>query len=299
MINTAAIRDLCKPGLNTIFGDYPMYPAQWTEIYERHTADKAVEIDVEIKMLGLAQLKNEGANTAYDSMGQRYMTNYVSRYVGLGFIITRQAIRDNLYKSRFPMQAKALRQSFEQTKEVQGAAVLNNGFDTNYPIGDGKPLFSTTHPRDGGTVANKPSVDVDLNETALEDAVIAIQIFRNAAGLRCMTKPMKVLTGVYNQFAIERLMTTKGRVETANNDINALVSTNAFPQGYRINQFFTDADAWYVKTDAPDGFKYFEREPMETSMYTDPDNDNLKVKGIERYAFGVSNFRCAYGSQGQ
>ena len=298
MINTAAIKDFVKPGLNAIFGDYPMYPSQWTQIFTRYTSDKAVEIDVEIKMLGLAQLRAEGANTQYDSMGQRYTTNYVSRYVGLGFMITRQAIKDNLYKSRFPMQAKAMRQSFEQTKEVQGAAVLNNGFDTNFPIGDRVALFSVSHPRDGGLVLNRPSVAVDLNETSLEDAVIAIQIFRNAAGLRCMTKPKKVFVPPQQQFVIERLLASQFRVDSANNDVSAIVSTNAFPEGYAVNQFLTDTDAWFVKTDAPDGFKYFEREPFETDMYTDPDNDNLKVRGIERYAFGVSNFRCGYASPG-
>ena len=180
-INTTAIRDLLRPGLAAVFGDYPMYPGMWSEIFEKHTSDKAVEIEVEVKLLGLAQIKAEGASTAYGEMGQRFVTNYVNRYTSIGFIITRQAIKDNLYQSSFPLQAKALRQSMEQTKEVLGASVLNNGFSSNFPIGDGQPLFSTAHPIDNGTVANTFTVQADLNETSLQDAIVGVQRFRDAA----------------------------------------------------------------------------------------------------------------------
>jgi phage major head subunit gpT-like protein len=297
-INTTAIRDLLRPGLAAVFGDYPMYPAQWSEIFEKNTSDKAVEIEVEVKMLGLAQLKSEGAATAYDSMGQRFTTNYVHRYVGLGFIITRQAIKDNLYKSRFPMQAKALRASFEQTKEVLGAAVLNNGFDANFPIGDGQPVFATAHLIDSGTVANTFTVQADLNETSLQDAIVGIQRFRNAAGLRIMTKPTKLIVPTELQFQAERLLTSQFRVQTANNDVNAVVSMSGVPQGYRVNHFLTDTSGWFLMSDAPNAFKYYEREGLEIDTFTEQDTDSVKVRGIERYSFGVSNFRGAWGSQG-
>lgn len=297
-INTAAIASLLRPGLADIFGDYPMYPAQWKEIFDVHTSDKAVEVDVEIKMLGLAQLRAEGAGTFYDTMQQTYLTNYINRYVSIGFIITRQAIKDNLYKSRFPMQAKALKDSFNQTEEVLGAAVINNGFDTNYPIGDGQPLFSTAHPIVGGTVANTFTVQADLNEASLEDAIVAIQQFKNQAGLIVMTKPQKLLVPPQLQWTANRLLESSFRVGTANNDVNSINNTSAIPQGYRVNQFFTDPSQWTIKTDAPSGFKKYDREALEIDMYTDFDNDNLKVKGITRYSFGVSNFRAAFGSQG-
>ena len=297
-INTSAIQSLLRPGLAAVFGDYPQYPSQWSEIFERHSSDKAVEIEVEVKLLGLASIKAEGASVAYDNMGQRYITNYVHRYTAVGFIITRQAIMDNLYKTRFPLQAKALRNSMAQTKETLGAAVLNNGFDTNYPIGDGQPVFSTAHPIDGGTVANTFPVQSQLNETSLQDAIVAIQRFRDAANLRVMTKPTKLIVPAELQWTAERLLKSEYRTDTANNDISAIYSMSAVPQGHRVNMFLTDTNAWYLMTDAPNGFKHYERERLETDVYTDFDTDNLKAKAVERYSFGVSNFRGAFASQG-
>lgn len=270
-INTTAIRDLLRPGLAAVFGDYPMYPGQWSEIFEKHTSDKAVEIEVEVKLLGLAQIKAEGASTAYGEMGQRYVTNYVNRYTSIGFIITRQAIKDNLYQSSFPLQAKALRQSMEQTKEVLGASVLNNGFSANFPIGDGQPLFSTQHPIENGVVANTFSVQADLNETSLQDAIVGVQRFRDAAGLRIMTKPTKLIVPAELQWTATRLLQSQFRVDTANNDINAIYNNSAVPQGHRVNMFLTDTNSWFLLTDAPNGFKYYEREALETDVYTDFD----------------------------
>lgn len=297
-INTTQIRDLLRPGLAAVFGDYPMYPGQWSEIFEKHSSDKAVEIEVEVKLLGLAQIKAEGASTAYQDMGQRYVTNYVNRYTSVGFIITRQAIKDNLYQSSFPLQAKALRQSMEQTKEVLGASVLNNGFSSNFPIGDGQPLFSTAHPIDNGTVANTFTVQADLNETSLQDAIVGVQRFRDAAGLRVMTKPTKLIVPAELQWTATRLLQSQFRVDTANNDINAIYNNSAVPQGHRVNMFLTDTNSWFLLTDAPNAFKYYERESLETDVYTDFDTDNLKAKAIERYSFGCSNFRGGWGSQG-
>jgi phage major head subunit gpT-like protein len=231
-------------------------------------------------------------------MGQRFVTNYVNRYTSIGFIITRQAIKDNLYQSSFPLQAKALRQSMEQTKEVLGASVLNNGFSSNFPIGDGQPLFSTAHPIENGTVANTFSVQADLNETSLQDAIVGVQRFRDAAGLRIMTKPTKLIVPAELQWTATRLLQSQFRVDTANNDINAIYNNSAVPQGHRVNMFLTDTNSWFLLTDAPNGFKHYEREALETDVYTDFDTDNLKAKAIERYSFGCSNFRAGWGSQG-
>jgi phage major head subunit gpT-like protein len=231
-------------------------------------------------------------------MGQRYVTNYVNRYTSIGFIITRQAIKDNLYQSSFPLQAKALRQSMEQTKEVLGASVLNNGFSANFPIGDGQPLFSTQHPIENGVVANTFTVQADLNETSLQDAIVGVQRFRDAAGLRIMTKPTKLIVPAELQWTATRLLQSQFRVDTANNDINAIYNNSAVPQGHRVNMFLTDTNSWFLMTDAPNGFKYYEREALETDVYTDFDTDNLKAKAIERYSFGCSNFRAGWGSQG-
>ncbi len=297
-INTGAIANLLRPGLAAVFGDYPMYPGQWTEIFEKQTSDKAVEIEVEVKLLGLAAIKAEGAATEYQNMGQRYVTNYVHRYVSIGFIITRQAMKDNLYQSRFPLQAKALRNSMMQTKEILGASVLNNGFSASFPIGDGQPLFSTAHPIDGSTVSNTFTVQSDLNETSLQDAIVAVQRFKDQAGLRVMTKPVKLIVPTELQWTAARLLESQFRTGTANNDINAVYNTSAVPQGYRVNQFLTDTNAWFLLTDAPNSFKYYEREALETDTYEDYDTKNVKASAIERYSFGCSNFRGAFGSSG-
>lgn len=299
-INTGAIANLLRPGLAAVFGSYPMYPSQWSEIFDVYESDKAVEIEVEMKMLGLAQIRPEGAQTAMDTMGQRIITNYQHKYIGLGFVITRQAIMDNLYKTRFPMMATALRDSLAQTKEILGAAVLNNGFNSAFPIGDGKPLFSTQHPIDGGVFANTPSTPSDLNEASLESAIITIQQFKNQAGLIVQTKPKKLIVAPQNQFVAERLLGSAFRTGTNNNDISAVYNITAIPEGYRTNQFLTatSGQAWYLLTDAPDGFKHYVREKVETDVYTDFSTDNLQAKAIERYSFGVSNPRAAYGNQG-
>lgn len=299
-INTGAIANLLRPGLAAVFGSYPMYPSEWAEIFDVYESDKAVEIEVEMKMLGLAQIRPEGSQTSMDTMGQRIITNYQHKYIGLGFVITRQAIMDNLYKTRFPMMATALRDSLAQTKEILGAAVLNNGFNAAYPIGDGQPLFSTAHPIDGGTFSNTSAVAADLNEASLESGIITIQQFKNQAGLIVMTKPKKLIVAPQNQFVAERLLASAFRTNTANNDISAIYNVTAIPEGYRVNHFLTTTagQAWFVTTDAPDGFKHYVREKVETDVYTDFSTDNLQAKAIERYSFGVSNPRAGYGNVG-
>ena len=298
-INTSAIANLLRPGLADVFGDYPMYPSQWTEIFDRHTSIMQQEIEVETRLLGMAEIRAEGASTAFDNaMGQRWITTYLHKYVSLGFIVTRQAMKDNLYKNKFDMQARALKRSMLQTKEILGAAVLNNGFSTSYPGGDGQPLYSTSHPIDGATYHNTFTTQADLNETALNDANVIIQQFKDQAGLIVMTKPKKLIVPPQLAWTADRLLGSKYRTETANNDINPIASTQMIPEGYRVNQFLTDANAWFIKTDADSGFKYYEREKLEIDMFTEFDNDNLKVKALERYSFGWSNPRISFGSQG-
>lgn len=298
-INTSAIAQLLRPGLADVFGDYPMYPSQWTDIFDRHTSIMQQEIEVETRLLGMAEIRAEGASTAFDNaMGQRWITTYLHKYVSLGFIVTRQALKDNLYKNKFDMQSRALKRSMLQTKEVLGAAVINNGFSTSYPGGDGQPLYSTSHPIDGATYANTFSVQADLNETALNDANVIIQQFKDQAGLIVMTKPRKLIVPPQLAWTADRLLGSKYRTDTANNDINPIASTQMIPDGYRVNQFFTDTNGWIIKTDADSGFKYYEREKLEIDMFTEFDNDNLKVKALERYSFGWSNPRVSFGSQG-
>jgi hypothetical protein len=298
-VNTAAIKSLLRPGLNSVFGDYPMYPGQWSEIFTRNRSDKQAEIDVETRFLGLASLKTEGASISYDNgMGERYATTYLNQTIGLGFIITKEAMEDNLYKSAFPKQAQALRRSMEQTKEIRGAAVLNNGFSSSFAVGDGQALFSTSHPIDNGVVANTFTVQADLNEASLEQAVIGTQQFRDIAGLRVMVKPTKLVVPPQLQFTAERLLKTELRTGTANNDVNAMYSLSTVPQGYRVNQYLTDPNGWFLMTNADNGFNYFERTGLETDMTTDFDTKSIKVSAVERYSFGVSNWRAAWGSQG-
>jgi len=297
-INTSAIQSLLKPGLAAVFGNYAQYPSQWSEIFDVYESDKAVEQEVEMKFLGLPGIRAEGAPTATDTMGQRITTSYQHKYVGLMFQITRQAIMDNLYKTKFPMMVMSLKKSMAQAKEILGASVLNNGFNNAYPIGDGQALYSTAHPIDGNTVANTPAVAADLNEASLEAAIIAIQQFKDQAGLIVMTKPEKMIVPPQGQFVAERLLGSAFRTNTANNDISAVYNVSSVPKGYRTNQFLTIPNSWFIVTDAPDGFKHYVREKIETDVYTDFQTDNLMCKAIERYSFGVSNFRCTYGSQG-
>ncbi len=299
-VNTAQIKSLLRPGLKSVFGDYPTYSGQWSEIFERNKSDKQAEVDVEMRFMGLAQLKTEGASISYDlNPGERYSTTYINRTVGLGFIITQEAMEDNLYQSAFPQQAKSLRKALEQAKEIQGASVLNNGFTAGaFAVGDGQALFSTTHPIDNGVVANTFAIQADLSEASLEAAVIGTQKFRDIAGLRVMVKPTKLIVPAELQFTAERLLKTELRTSTANNDINAMYSLSTVPQGYRVNQYLTDPNGWFLMTNADNGFKYMERKAVETDMTTDFDTKSIKVSALERYSFGVSNWRAAWGSSG-
>jgi len=297
MINTGQIAQLLRPGLKAVFGQYPTYPEQWTEIFKTYQSDKYQEIEVEMKYLGAADIKPEGQPIATDTMGQRIVTNYIHKRVGLSFTITKEAVEDNLYQSQFPQQAVSLRNSLRITKNILGANVLNNAFSGTYPIGDGQPVCSTLHPIDGGVFSNTLA-GVDFSEAGVEQAIILIQQFPMQSGILSQTMAKKLILPRELQFAASRLLNSNFRVDVANNDINALYHNDYIPEGYKINQFLTSTSNWFIITDAPDGLKHFQRTPVETDTYVDYPTDNVMAKATERYSFGVSNSRGLFGATG-
>ena len=301
MINTGQIAQLLRPGLKAVFGQYPTYPEQWTEIFKTYQSDKYQEIEVEMKYLGAADIKPEGQPIATDSMGQRIVTNYIHKRVGLSFTITKEAVEDNLYQNQFPQQAISLRNSLRVTKNILGANVLNNAFNAAYPIGDGQSVCSAAHPIDGGVFSNAfagVAPNVDFSEAGVEQAIILIQKFPMQSGILSQTMAKKLILPRELQFAASRLLNSAFRVDVANNDINALYHNDYIPDGYKINQYLTSATAWFIITDAEDGLKHFQRTPVETDTYVDYPTDNVMAKATERYSFGVSNPRGIFGSPG-
>lgn len=296
-INRAQIRDLLLPGLADIEGKYPQLPRRYTEIFDSSTSKMAIERVAEMRYTGLAQLKTEGGATVFDNApGERAVYNIEMRSVGLGFAITREALDDNLYKDSFNPQSMGLAESFVQTKEIFGANGLNLGTTYNPLIGgDGVALFSTAHPIDNGTYANRPATDLDLNEAALETALNAIRLYPDQAGLLSMTRGQKLVVPVSLGWAAERLTKTELRVGTNNNDVSAIYTTGALPQGYVVNEFLTSSFAWFVLTSVK-GLRYFERIGFEMDMQVDPTTGNLLVIGYERYGFAHTNPRSAWGS---
>jgi len=301
MINTGQIAQLLRPGLKAVFGQYPTYPEQWTEIFKTYQSDKYQEIEVEMKYLGAADIKPEGQPIATDSMGQRIVTNYIHKRVGLSFTITKEAVEDNLYQNQFPQQAVSLRNSLRVTKNILGANVLNNAFNAAYPIGDGQPVCSLAHPIDGGQFSNAfggGGPNVDFSEAGVEQSLLLIQKFPMQSGILSQTMARKLILPRELQFAASRLLNSAFRVDVANNDINALYHNDYIPDGYKINQYLTSATAWFIITDAEDGLKHFQRTPVETDTYVDYPTDNVMAKATERYSFGVSNPRGIFGSPG-
>jgi len=301
MINTSEIAQLLRPGLKAVFGMLPIYPEQWTELYTTYDSDKYQEFDVEMKYLGPADIKQEGQPISTDTMGQRILTTYVHKRVGLSFTITLEAIEDNLYQQQFPQQAVSLRDSLKVTKNILGANVVNNAFNPAYPIGDGQPVCSTQHVIDGGVYANTfpdGSPYVDFSEAGVEQAILIIQKLPMQSGILAQVMPKKLMIPRELQFAATRLLESAFRVDVANNDINALYHRNYIPEGFRVNQFFTSPSAWFILTDAPHGLKHFQRSPVKSDTYVDWATDNVMAKATERYSFGVSNARGIFGSKG-
>lgn len=288
------------PGLNALFGlEYKKYENEHTDIFESATSDRSFEEEQKLSGFGAAPVKMEGAAIQYDSAQEAWTARYTHETIAMGFAITEEAIEDNLYDSLSARYTKALARGMAYTKQVKAAAILNNGFDSAYAGGDGKELFATNHPLvSGGVNANEPSVAADLNETALENAVIDIAAWTDERGLLIAARPRKLIIPPALQFVATRLLQTEYRVGTADNDINALKTNGSIPEGYGINHYLTDSDAWFLKTDVPNGLKMFTRAALKTGMDVDFDTGNSRYKARERYSFGWSDPLGMYGSPG-
>jgi phage major head subunit gpT-like protein len=298
-VNLSAIKDLLLPGLRGIEGKYEQIPSQYDKIFTKHESRMALERTAEMRYLGLAQLKTEGGQTAFDNgAGERYVYNQEHTEIALGYAITRKAIDDNLYKTQFQPSNLGLVESFNQTKEIYGANVINTATTYNASVGgDGKALIATDHPIDGGTVANRPATDVELNEATLLAGMIAIRTaFKDQAGLKVFARARKLLVPPQLEPVAIRLTKSELRPGTADNDVNAIISTSGgLPEGYMTNDYLTSASAWFLLTNI-DGLSYMERVKFETDMQVDFVTDNLLVKGYERYSFGYYNWRSIWGS---
>lgn len=298
-VNLSAIRDLLLPGLRGVEGKYEQIPSQWDKVFTRHTSKMALERTAEMRYLGLAQLKNEGGQTAFDnSAGERYVYNQEHLEIGLGYAMTRKAIDDNLYKTQFHPSNLGLIESYQQTKEIYGANILNTATTYNPSVvGDGVSLCNLNHPIDGGVYPNTPATQVDLNEATLLNAMISIRTyFLDQAGLRMFSRGRKLIVPTWLEPVAIRLTKTELRPGTADNDVNAILSTaGGLPEGYMVMDFLTSAFAWFLLTNI-DGLSYMNRIPFETDMQVDFVTDNLLVKAYERYSFSYYNPRSLWGS---
>ena len=288
-----------EPGLNALFGlEYGRYDAQHAEIFETETSDRAFEEEVMLSGFGNARTKSEGGSIVYDNATETFTARYTHETIALGFAITEEAVEDNLYDRISARYTRALARSMANTKQVKAANVLNNGFDSSFTGGDGVELFSTAHPTTGGNIKNELSTAADLNETSLEQALIDIAGLTDDRGLKIALNGQKLIIPVNLQFTAERLMKSGQRVGTGDNDINAVGSMGMIPQGYVVNNYLTDTDAFFIKTDAPNGLKHFQRAPITTKMEGDFETGNVRYKSRERYSFGFSDWRGIFGSPG-
>ena len=299
-INRAQLVKELEPGLNALFGlEYNRYENEHAEIFDTEASDRAFEEEVMLSGFAQAPVKGEGAAVTYDAAQETFTSRYTHETVALAFALTEEAIEDNLYDSLSSRYTKALARSMATTKQVKAANVLNNGFSTSFPGGDGKPLMTTDHPTmSGGDQSNEPSTAADLNETSLENAMIDISQFVDERGIKVNVQARKLIIPPQLQFVAERVLKTPGRVGTSDNDINAMKHMGMLPDGYTVNHYLTDTDAFFIKTDAPNGLKHFVRSPMSTGMEGDFETGNVRYKARERYSFGFSDWRGIYGSPG-
>ena len=300
-ISRAQLAKELEPGLNALFGmEYGRYENQHAEIYTTESSDRAFEEEVMLSGFGAAPTKPEGSAISFDNANEAFTARYNHETVALAFSITEEAIEDNLYDRLGSRYTRALARSMAHTKQVKAADVLNNAFTAGASAGgDGVSLCSTAHPlTNGGTFANRPGTDADLNETSLEDALISIAGFVDERGLRIALRGTKLIIPRQLQFVAERLMVSNLRVGTADNDINAIRSMGMLPSGYAVNDFLVDTDAFFILTDTPRGFLHFERSPLNTQMEADFDTGNMRFKARERYSFGFSDPRCVFGTTG-
>ena len=300
-ISRAQLVKELEPGLNALFGlEYKRYDNESSEIYATESSDRAFEEEVMLSGFANADVKAEGAGVSFDEAQETFTARYTHETVALAFAITEEAMEDNLYDRISSRYTKALARSMANAKQVKGAAPLNNGLPgvATFTTGDGVSLINGSHPTIAGTFSNTLSTAADLNETSLEQAMIDIAAFTDERGLRIAAQGKKMIIPSALQFTAERVLKSPGRVGTADNDINALKNLGMVPQGYRVNHFVTDTDAWYIITDVPNGMKYFDRAPLKTAMEGDFDTGNVRYKARERYSFGCSDPRGIYASPG-
>ena len=283
-ISRAQLVKELEPGLNALFGlEYKNYENEHAEIFDIESSERAFEEEVMLSGFGNAQVKAEGQGVSFDDAQETFTARYTNETIALAFAITEEAIEDNLYDRLASRYTKALARSMANTKQVKGANVLNNAFDPNFLGGDGKELCATDHPTLAGSFSNELNVSADLNETSLEQSLIDIAAFTDERGLKIAARGIKMIIPSALQFTAERLMESKGRTGTADNDINAIVSKGMIPQGYVVNHYLTDDDAYFIKTDVPNGLKMFNRSPIKTSMEGDFDTGNVRYKARERF----------------
>ncbi len=299
-INRAQLVKELVPGLNALFGlEYARYADEHTMIFDTESSDRAYEEEVMLSGFGEAAVKGEGAAVKYDTAQETWTARYVHNTVALAFSLTEEAMEDNLYDTLSARYTRALARSMQQTKQVKAANVLNNGFSSTYPGGDGKELFATDHGSlTAGDLKNELSTAADLNETSMEQALIDIAGFKDERGLKVNAQAQRLIVPPALQFIADRLLNTPGRVSTADNDINAIRNMNMIPDGYAVNHYLTDTDAWFLKTDVPNGMKHFVRTAVSTNMEGDFETGNVRYKARERYSFGWSDWRGIFGSPG-
>ncbi len=299
-ISRAQLLKELLPGLNALFGlEYKKYGEEHKEIFETETSERSFEEETKLSGFSAAPVKNEGAAIAYDNAQEAWTARYVHETIAMGFSLTEEAMEDNLYDSLSTRYTKALARGMAYTKQVKAAAILNNAFTGGPTYGDGQVLCSTAHPLvSGGTNSNTPATPADLNETSLEAAVIQIAAWTDERSLLIAAKPRKLIIPPALMFVAERLLTTELRVGTNDNDVNALKSMGSIPEGYAVNHYLTDTNAFFIVTDIPNGMKHFVRTPMSTSMDGDFDTGNVRYRARERYSFGVSDPLGIYGSPG-
>ncbi len=298
-ISRAQLAKELEPGLNALFGlEYNRYENEHSEIFEEESSDRAFEEEVMLAGFSTAPVKNEGSAISFDDAQETFTARYTHETIALAFSITEEAIEDNLYDRLASRYTKALARSMAQTKQIKAAAILNNAFNTSYPVGDGAALCSSAHPSMSGNQRNVLSVAADLNETSLEQMLIDIAGLTDERGLKIAVRGTKLIIPKELQFIAERVINSNLRSGTADNDLNATKSMGMLPEGAVVNHFLTDTDAFFIKTDAPNGFKYFNRSPIKTAMEGDFDTGNMRFKARERYSFGVSDWRCVFGTPG-
>ena len=296
-ISRAQLVKELEPGLNALFGlEYKSYANEHAEIFDTESSDRAFEEEVMLSGFANAAVKPEGQGVQFDDAQETFTARYTNETIALAFAITEEAIEDNLYDRLASRYTKALARSMANTKQVKAAAVLNNGFNAAFAGGDGKALFADDHPTIAGSFRNELQTGSDLNETSLEQALIDIAAMTDERGLKIAARGMKMIIPSALQFTADRLMKSEGRTGTADNDINAVKNMGMVPEGYTVNHYLTDTDAWFIKTDVPNGLKHFNRSPIKTTMEGDFDTGNVRYKARERYVFGFSDPRGIFGS---